>query len=57
VKDQHAAEAVKHLKAAVAAGWGDVEALSAPEWDVVRQRAPEFAKVQAEVEKLRDKGK
>jgi hypothetical protein len=57
VKDQYAAEAVKHLKTAVAAGWRDTDALSAPEWDTVRKRAPEFAKVQAEVEKLRDGGK
>jgi hypothetical protein len=50
-RDGYAADAVAQLKLAVAAGFRDAGALSAPEWDAVRERAPEFAKVRAELER------
>ncbi len=51
-RNADAADAVKHLKLAVAAGFRDAEALTAPEWDAVGTRAPEFAQVRAGLEKL-----
>jgi hypothetical protein len=54
-KDAYAADAVAHLKRAIAEGFRDAEALTGPEWDAVRKRAKEFAKVQVELEKLNER--
>jgi hypothetical protein len=56
-KDEYAADAVGQLKRAIAAGFRDTSALTAPEWDAVRKRAKEFAKVAEELEKLKGAGK
>src|SRR5262249_32010123 len=55
----YAIDAVKALKLAVDADFQDISALNAPEWDVVRQNAPEeFVKVRRELEKkLKVEGK
>ena len=53
-KDSYAADAVAQLRRAIATGFRDVDALTAPEWDAVRKRAKDFAKAQAELERLRE---
>lgn len=51
-RKEYAIDAVKYFKIAVDAGFFDINALNAPEWEVVRQHAPEeFAKVRRELEK------
>lgn len=53
-KDEYAADAVAQLKRAIEIGFRDADALAAPEWSAVRKRAKDFAKVQAELEKLKE---
>ena len=51
-KAGYAADAVKHLRAALAAGFGEPDALSGPEWDAVRKLAgAEFDAVAKELAK------
>ncbi len=56
-KQEYAEEALAQLELAIAAGFRNAEALADPDWDAVRTRAKSFAKVQKELEALRDAGK
>ena len=53
-RDAYAGAAVKQLRQAVAAGFRDADALATPEWEAVGTRNPDLARVQAELEKIRE---
>lgn len=57
-REEYAADAVKYLQLAIDADFRDIELLDLPDWDDVRELAPEFAKVHAAlVKKVRGEGK